>query len=626
MTRHASRIVTYIAIAAVLVLAADCFAATVPKRVVFLHSYGQNFKPWSEYAKALRQELDSRSRWPLVIEDFSVITARTGDENAETQFAEYLAALFSSQAPDLVVALGAPAALFVQRHRSDLFSTSPMLLTAVDQRRVQELDLTESDAVVAVRQDIGKLFGNILKILPATKTIALAVGNSPNERFWIGEIRRELESWANRVDLVFLNDLSFEEMLDRAATLPPHSAIFWIQPQVDAIGAVHEGDSSLRRLFAVANAPIFSYDDSFFSGAIVGGPMASVSVGAKAASDAAIRILSGEKPADIKTPVLEYGRPKYDWRELQRWGISERRLPPESEIDFRKPVIWEQYRWQIALIGFVILLQSGLIVRLLYERRRRLIAEVQSRQRMSELAHVNRHATVGELTASLAHELNQPLGAILTNVETLELMLKSPEPDVNELKEIASDIRRDDERASDVIHRLRGFLRKAPFEPRELDLNEVVRETLAFLSLSAAARHADLTGIPSAISLPIRGDRIQLEQVLVNLIVNALDAASSVATSTGRVTVSTARVGDFAEASVSDHGPGIPPKQLNELFEPFFTTKPHGMGMGLSIARSIVEAHGGQIWAENRTNGGATFRFTLPLATDHRNRITASHP
>jgi signal transduction histidine kinase/ABC-type uncharacterized transport system substrate-binding protein len=601
--------------AAFALVTADSVAAIAPKRIVFLHSYGLNFKPWGEYAKALRQELDRRSHWPLVIEDFSVVTARAIDENAEVQFAEYLSALFSSRAPDLVVAFGAPAAVFVQRHRSDLFPATPMVLAAVDQRRVQQLTLTGNDTVVAVRQNIGTLFGHILQILPNTKTIAVVIGNSPNERFWIGEVTRELEPLNDRVKLLFFNDLSFEEILNRAATLPTRSAIFWIQPQVDAIGSVHEGDSALKRLYAVANAPIFSYDDSFFGGEIVGGPMTSVSDGTRMAADVAIRILSGEKPADIKTPVLEYGPAKYDWRQLQRWGISEGRLLPGSEIYFREPTAWGRYRWQIALIGFVILLQATLITGLLYERRRRIYAEVQSRQHMSELAHVNRYSTAGELTASIAHELNQPLFAILTNAETLEVMLESPVPDLNEIKEIASDIRRDDERASEVIRRLRSFLRKTPFELKNLDLNEAVRETLAFISLSAVAREIELTSFLTSTALPIRGDRIQLEQVLLNLIVNAIDATSASPNAERKVVVSTSRADNFAEISVSDPGPGVPSDKLKDVFEPFFTTKPHGMGMGLSIARTIVEAHGGQIWAENRAGGGAVFHFRLPLVS-----------
>ena len=129
--------------------------------------------------------------------------------------------------------------------------------------------------------------------------------------------------------------------------------------------------------------------------------MSSVTEGARKTWDVVVRILGGEKPADIETPPLEYGPAKFDWRQLQRWGISEKRLPANSEIFFREPPVWQTYRWLIALVGAVILLQAALISRLLYEHRRRQYAEVQSRQRMSELAHVNRFSTAGELTATI---------------------------------------------------------------------------------------------------------------------------------------------------------------------------------------------------------------------------------
>jgi signal transduction histidine kinase len=289
-------------------------------------------------------------------------------------------------------------------------------------------------------------------------------------------------------------------------------------------------------------------------------------------------------------------------------------LLPGSSVYFREPSAWEKYRWQVMFVSALLLLQAGLITILLYERRRRRFAEVEARQRMSELAHVNRFSMAGELTASIAHELNQPLGSILVNTETADLLLGKPSPDVVELKEIISDIRRDDQRAGEVIRRLRSLLKRAPFETREIDVNDAVSESIDLVSGLIHDREVTVSSTLAPGVLPVRGDRIQLQQVFLNLVVNAADAMAHLDKTQRKIVVRTARNGDSAEIEIADSGPGILAGKLNEVFEPFYTTKPHGMGMGLSIARTIIEAHAGQISAENRAGQGALFRITLPLA------------
>ena len=403
------------ALAVFLAVSLGCPAgfAAESKRVMLLHSFGLDFKPWSEYAKSIRTELKRQSPWPLDIVEHSLITARFSDENPEAPFVEYLRAQYTKHPLDLIVSIGAPAAAFVQRHRQRLFATTPMVFTAVDQRRVQYSNLTANDAVVAVRINYLSAFENILQVLPDTKDVIVVVGTSPIEKFWKEAIGKEVEPLANRIKLSWTDELSFEALLKQASALPPHTAIFWELMIVDAAGVVHEGDVPLTRLHAVANAPIFSYDESFFGSAIVGGPLLLVADTSRQTAAAAIRILSGEKPGEIRTPPVQFASPVFDWREMQRWGISESRLPPGSEILFRTPTAWEQYRWQILIIAAVILTQTLLILGLLYEHHRRRRAEVQSLQRMTELAHLNRVATAGELSASIAHEVKQPLAAIV---------------------------------------------------------------------------------------------------------------------------------------------------------------------------------------------------------------------
>ncbi len=489
-----------------------------------------------------------------------------------------------------------------------------MIFTAVENRRVQYDKLTEKDTVVATAIDARVIVENILHVLPLTKTIAIVNGGvSANERFWLGEVRRELAPLAGRIELKWYNELSLEEILKDVANLPPHSAIYWGLMNVDAAGVVYETSAVLKKLSSSANAPIFTYDDTFFGEGIVGGPMQSLAERSRIAATVAVRILDGEKAGDIKNLPINFASPKFDWRQMQRWEISSSVLPAGSTVHFQELTIWEQYSWQIALTVAVVLLQAGLILVLLREHRRRQLAEVQTRQRTAELVHVNRFATAGELTASIAHEINQPLGSILTNAETADVILQSSSPDIAELQDIVKDILRDDRRASEVIRRMRSLLKKAPFELKNFDLNDLVGETIELIH--AVGRKVEFDSVITRDALPILGDRIQLQQVILNLVANGIDAMKDTKDESRIMTIRTSRVEEFAQLSVSDRGLGIPASKLKMIFEPFFTNKAEGMGMGLSIARTIIEAHNGVISARNRDHGGASFRIRLPLVS-----------
>ncbi|WP_247767396.1 ATP-binding protein [Bradyrhizobium sp. 172] len=590
-----------------------------PKRVLMLQSFGLRFKPWTDFAEFLRPQMIKQSKVPIDFQDHSLLSALVDDDKALAPFIGYLQALYGAKPPDLIVALGAPAAEFVQRYRAQLFPKTPMMFTSVEARRVQYDKLTEYDTVAAAAHNFPAAIETILKVLPDTKVIAVVNGASPNETFWQGVLERELAPFSGRVELRWYNKLSFEDILKDAAHLPPHSAIFWHLMSVDAAGVTHEGTAALHRLSAAADAPIFSYLDGFFDGSIVGGSMHSIEKGMTIAAAAAIRILNGEKAGDVKVAPSQFELPRFDWRQMQRFGISDSHLPPGSTVYFREPSVWERYLWLIASVVAVFLIQAGLIAILLREHRRRQFAEVQSRQRMTELAHVNRFATAGELTASIAHEINQPLGSILTNAETAAAILQSQRPDIAalsdvvELREIVNDILQDDRRATEVIRRMRSLLKKAPFELKQLDLNEVVQETVRFLSALTVSRKFEMVNVITPDALPILGDRIQLQQVILNLVLNGVEAMKDTSHESRTISIRTARVEQFAELSVSDRGPGIPEDKLKQVFEPFYSSKAEGMGMGLAIARTIIEAHNGFISASNREHGGASFAIRLPF-------------
>jgi len=289
------------------------------------------------------------------------------------------------------------------------------------------------------------------------------------------------------------------------------------------------------------------------------------------------------------------------------------------ELEYRVMFPSGQVRW-IGSYGRVEFDRTGkpMLVRgVAHDITSRKEAELETQNLQREIAHVGRVSMMGQLASALAHEINQPLGAILRNAEAAELFLQNASPDLEEIRGILVDIRKDDQRAGSVIDRMRALLKRQNLNKRSVDLGEVVGEVVALVRFDAAVRHVKLELAMPDYLPPVCGDVVHLQQVLLNLIVNGMDAVDEANAGERRVSVTASLDGAQAvEIAVSDSGRGVPADKLLHIFDPFFTTKPNGMGMGLPICRTIIEAHHGRLWAENRPEGGASFRFTLPIAAE----------
>jgi signal transduction histidine kinase len=589
-------------------------ALSEPKRVLLLHSFGRNFAPWNEYARDFREELGRQSPQPINLYEASLASALYEDVE-EAPFIDYLRALFVNRPLDLIAAIGGPAVNFMQRHRHELFSSTPAVYVAVERRRISLGALTANDTVVAVANDFPADVESILRLLPETTNIAVVLGSSPLEKYWAKELHRDFERFEGRVAFTWFEELSLEEMLRRAATLPPHSAIFFGLLLVDAAGVAHEEGTAIARLHAVANAPMFTHSDTFFGQGTVGGELTTVTDVGRQAASVVVRIIAGEAPGTIETPPIASGTPKFDWRELQRWNINESRLPAGSEVYFRVPSMWEQYRPQVTAGIAALVLQAAIISWLLIERRRRHFAQAEATSRRREVVRLNRVTTANVLSSSIAHELNQPLGAILSNTEAAQVLLKGNPPDLRQIGEILSDIVRDEQRASEIILGLRNLLNhRTEADLRLVDLNDTVRGVVKIIASEVERRGVVLRTLLSAEALTVRCDPIHLQQVLMNLVMNGMDAMDG-EPRPHNLTIRTRRNAEYdvVEVHISDSGKGIPESALSSIFDAFITTKPQGTGLGLPIARTILESYGGNIWAENRQRG-AVFSFTLPLA------------
>jgi len=286
-----------------------------------------------------------------------------------------------------------------------------------------------------------------------------------------------------------------------------------------------------------------------------------------------------------------------------------------QHVEYRVPMADGRVRW-ISAIGRVELDNRGRPLRsrgVCIDITARKLAEQEMLQLRQDIVHVGRVSVMGQLASALAHEINQPLSAILRNAEAAALFMQDPSPDLAEITAILEDIRKDDQRAGAVIDRMRALLRRREVEMKPLDVPQMLDDVATLLRPDAAARHIAIDIAVGSDLPPTQGDRVQLQQVLLNLILNAMDAIGGRERRRIAVTVQRDAAGRL-EASVADSGTGVDVDHVERVFEPFFTTKASGIGMGLSISRGIVEAHGGELRVANNAEGGATFRFILPVA------------
>jgi signal transduction histidine kinase len=439
----------------------------------------------------------------------------------------------------------------------------------------------------------------------------MVMGAGTIGQFWRQKLETEFARFQGRVTFVWSNELSLPEILRRVASLPAHSAIVYLTFGTDAQGGAYPAEQVIGGLYARANAPLFGAQSPQFGYGIVGGSMMNVDDLARRTADVASRILKGEPAASLRVPPQSTGQPIYDWRELRRWGIPESRLPPGSVVRFRPPSLWDEYRLTVLTAVAVLVLQSLLIARLLNERRARQRAEIESRRNLALAADANRRETISALTTSIGHELAQPLTAIMQNTEALRMLITANREPTDETGEIVADIQAEATLATQIIGRHRAMLRSRQLEKKPIDLHSVIGESLALVAHDMRAREIKATLELSSTPCVIDGDQVLRGQVLVNLVRNAMDALAETPPARRHITVRSAVRAADVEVSVCDTGTGLPADIMGKLFTPFVTTKANGLGIGLTIARTIVTAHNGTIKAHENPNGGATFTVTL---------------
>ena len=546
-------------------------------------------------------------------------------------------------------------------------------------------------------------------------------------------------AYEDRLAFTYLTELALQDLLVELSTLPPKTVVLYSSVFRDGAGAPFVPHEVAARVAAAANAPVYGFVDQYLGSGIIGGHLYTLDTHGEQAAKRTLEVLAGAAPAALPLTEPAAGQPQFDARQLDRWDLDERELPPGSAVLFREPTLWGEYRTYV--IGAVVLgtLQALMIAALLVQRSQRRRAEAELRegdfrfQSMADmapvliwimdadrnvtffnkgwrdfvgdawpgtprdnwtscvhpddlpsvlavyeqcvaarrdfsaecrlrkhdgeyrwmlcagvprftlaghflgyigscsdinairegesekqrlhaaLAHVGRVATMGELTASLAHELYQPLAAILTNADTAQKLLESRSPPLDQVQEILTDIQTDDKRAAAIIRGVRSLLQRHEIAKTTIELNGTVEEIVQLMRQEAIERGVEIQFARPDDNLRVSADRVQLQQVVLNLLLNGFEAMSAPSVNERRIGLRIESTGGAATIAVSDCGPGVPADKLSQVFEPFYTTKKGGLGMGLSITRSIIEGHGGRVWAATNPDGGATFCISLPL-------------
>ncbi|MBB4372336.1 signal transduction histidine kinase [Bradyrhizobium sp. cir1] len=597
-------------------LSRECIAADGPRQRSILVLEEADFRSpfYLEIFAGIRAAANQNGRSRTVIYGESLDLARFPGPDYEESLVGHLKTKYAQRPIDVIVSIGVTSAKFLQARKQEIWPTAPVVYGFVpDLPETRALFLPNTTAVFA-RVRPAQLLTAARAVVPDLNHVVL-VGDAWKNPLTYGHWKQDFAAEMPDLEVTDLSGAVLREVRSHVASLPARSAILSSAMYSDGEGTYYSPASALARVAENANRPIIITSDTFLGRSGVGGFLLLPEIIGREAGEVAMRILDGEAPSSIAPVSGNNVKPIFDWRQLKRWNVDEVNLPPGSEVRFREPSFWAQYYWHSVIIASVVLVQALMITVLLRERRLRFVAEVEARQRMSELAHMNRRATAGEMSVSLAHELNQPLAAILINAETAQRILQNPAPDLGEVRDILDHIRRDDQRAAEVIGRLRSFLKRDQTERRELDLNATVGEVFRFLSVQALTHDVELVTEPSSADIRVKGDKVQLQQAILNLVVNGMEAVTELPDERRRVVGRTSLAdGNLALVSIADAGHGILAERVTEIFKPFFTTKAQGMGIGLSIAHTIVEAHGGRIWAENAPSGGAVFHVSLPLA------------
>ena len=542
----------------------------------------------------------------------------------ESNFVQFLKAKYRERHIDVVVVVGVSALDFIIRQREQIWPSVPVVFAAIDEATMSRWALPSNVTGATMQLTLQDMVKVARIAVPDLKAVAI-VGDPLERQTFYRHFKDEIPAIAEQLEVIDLMNLPMAQLEKRLGELSDKTAVIYTGIYYTSEGVSYVPAELVRQIVEWANRPVVVNVSSYLNKGAIGGYIVQANLIGEQVGRIVLRILGGESALDI--PVVKVPSPLiFEWPALQRWKISEAALPVGSEIYFRQPSTWEQYKPQILAITAAILAQAVLIGWLLLERQYRRRAERTARETLSELMHMNRMTTAGELSAAIAHEIRQPITGMVTMASAALRWLSRESPDIGRAREAMNKAVAAGHLASDVITNVRGLFGKDTQEKAPTDLNALIRSVLGVVNVDVRKRSIE-TQVNLSETLPhVFANAVQLQQVILNLVMNAIELMHSEPRVLSVKSETTEH--NLVQVSIADTGSGINIGNLDRIFKPMFTTKARGMGMGLSICKSIIESHSGRIWVSAGVPRGSIFHFELPLhrVDEHKSELSGPEP
>jgi signal transduction histidine kinase len=451
---------TALACAALLILSISNVCAGEPRRIYFLESLSPTQPAAVRTIEAFKRRLSERTSENFEIFVDYMELVRFSSQAHIDRTVQYLSGKYAEAPPDILIALGRAAIPFLAEHHDILAPNVPTIIANVPSKAVNTVDRFDNYFFVAMEYSFAKTMELARQLQPAARNLVVIGGAGEYDRQWLNDARRELQPYSDRYTITYLAEVPLDDILNKVSQLSKDTIVMMSYFFVDTSGEPRMPPDVAASIARASSAPVYSPISSYFGRGILGGYMDTWEQQGVTTADVALQIFASKNLAQIARQSIPAQTNRIDERQLLRWGIEKSRVPPGSDVQFREFNLWERYQWQIVGICAALFAQAAVIAGLFLERRRRRVAELELRHRLMEVIHLNRTAVAGALSASVAHELNQPLGAIQSYAEAALIYLSADPPNVTRAQQILANILRDDQRASKIITHLRGLLKK----------------------------------------------------------------------------------------------------------------------------------------------------------------------